>query len=47
MDQLVAAFDGARLCLGDFNSVVEQDDKLGGNPVSASSSYGMRNFMIT
>jgi hypothetical protein len=33
------------LCIGDFNFVLDQSEKLGGRPIASSSSYPFRNFI--
>jgi hypothetical protein len=38
-------FEAPWLCIGDFNFVLDQSDKLGGNPVSSSSNCPFRNFI--
>lgn len=41
------AFNGAWMCLGDFNSVISQQDKSGGIPVHPSSSVGLGPFLLS
>ena len=43
---LVSNFDGPWLCLGDFNSILSQKEKLGGNARTSSSYNGLRDFMF-
>jgi exonuclease III len=38
-------FVGSWLCLGDFNSVLDQTEKFGGRPVVSSSNCPFRNFI--
>ena len=38
-------FNGPWLCLGDFNSLLQASDKLGGKPIDPSYSKGLGHFM--
>ena len=38
-------FEAPWLCIGDFNSVLDQTEKLGGHPVSSTSNCPFRNFI--
>jgi hypothetical protein len=38
-------FEASWLCIGDFNSVLDQSKKLGGKPVSSSSNCPFRSFI--
>ena len=38
-------FEASWLCIGDFNSVLDQFEKLGGKPVSSSSHCPFRSFI--
>jgi hypothetical protein len=38
-------FEASWLCIGDFNSVVNQSEKIGGRPVSSSSNGPFRRFI--
>jgi hypothetical protein len=37
-------FEASWLCIGDFNSILDQSEKLGGRPISSSSNYPFRSF---
>lgn len=34
------------VCIGDFNNVISQDEKLGGKPVSIKLNYYLRSFIF-
>ncbi|XP_059436565.1 uncharacterized protein LOC132169562 [Corylus avellana] len=38
-------FEASWLCIGDFNSVLDQSEKLGGRHVASSSHYPFRSFI--
>jgi hypothetical protein len=38
-------FEASWLCIGDFNSVLDQTEKIGGRPVYSSSHYPFRSFI--
>jgi hypothetical protein len=38
-------FEASWLCIGDFNSVVDQTEKLGGRPIDSSSHCPFRSFI--
>jgi hypothetical protein len=38
-------FEASWLCIDDFNSVLDQSEKIGGKPISSSSNYSFRKFI--
>ena len=42
MDYIFNTFQGPALFIGDFNSIMSQEEKRGGNPYAESSSGGFR-----
>jgi hypothetical protein len=38
-------FDPTWLCIGDFNAVLSQDEKMGGRPIAISANSGFKSFI--
>lgn len=45
LNRIGEAFESPWFLVGDFNSVLDQRDKIGGNPVASSSRDGFRNMV--